>query len=82
MESPRVHPVLRDLLATAVSEMEDTAIQCSEIAEQLENGELLAALGGLSGCENTIRTTTVVIRAVHDWQQRSNQNPTTQLPDA
>ncbi len=42
MEAQRVHRALRDLIEKAVSEMENTAIECNEIAEQLENGELLA----------------------------------------
>ncbi len=77
MEAQRVHRALRDLIEKAVSEMENTAIECNEIAEQLENGELLAALGALSGCEQTLHTTLVVIRAAHDWQQRSAQTTTT-----
>jgi hypothetical protein len=82
MEAPRIHRALRDLLAKAISGMEDTALRCNEAAEQLEDGELLAALGNLSGCENTIRTTSVIVRAAHDWQMKSNQDPINQVAEA
>ena len=82
MEAPRIHRALRDLLAKAVSEMEQAAVQCNEVAEQLENGELFAALGALSHCENTIHTTAVVVRAAHDWQIKTHQNPTTEPAEA
>jgi hypothetical protein len=62
--------------------MENTAIECSEIAEQLENGELLAALGALIGCDMTIRRNLVIIRAAHDWQEKFHQHASRLHTDA
>jgi len=82
MEQTSMHPVIRDLLERAIEQVENTAIECSEIAEQLENGELLAALGALAGCETTIRTNLVIVRAAHDWQEKFNQHANTLHTDA
>ena len=54
--------------------MENTAIECSEIAEQLENGELLAAIGALATCETAIRMNLVIVRAAHNWQEKFPEN--------
>ena len=56
--------------------MEDIALLCSDSAEHLEDGELLAALGALSGCEKRIREAAVIIRAVLDWQGKLSQSST------
>jgi hypothetical protein len=50
--------------------MGDVAIGCSDAAEQIEEGHVLAALGALSHCAERIRNTMVIVRAAHEWQQK------------
>jgi hypothetical protein len=68
--------VLRDLLKTAASEMDDLALQCSDASEHLENGQMLAALGALSGWEDRMHHVTVVIQAAQVWHEKLQHEET------
>jgi hypothetical protein len=77
MDQTNLHPVLRNLLKTAASEMDDLALECSEASEHLENGQMLAALGTLSGWEDRMHHLTVVIRAVQVWHEKLQHDEAT-----
>ncbi len=73
MDQPKPNPVIEELIPKAISAIEDTALRLSDALENLENGQLLAALGALSGCEENIRNAAIVIRATHEYEQKLNQ---------
>jgi hypothetical protein len=73
MEPTNLHPVIAELITKTISDMEDTALQCSDASEHLEDGELLGALGALAGCEQRIRNATFIIRAAYEYQHKLSQ---------
>jgi len=56
--------------------MDDLALQCSDASEHLENGQMLAALGALSGWEERMRHVTVVIQAAQAWREKVKHDST------
>lgn len=60
----------------AASEMDDLALQCSDASEHLERGQMLAALGTLSGWEDRMRHLMIVVRAAHVWQEKVKHEET------
>jgi len=77
----KLHPALEELLVKTGSELEDVALLVADAVEQLEEGNLVGALGALSGCDARIRDAAIVIRAADRWQVRLAE-PSTRQPHA
>jgi len=73
MEQSTSNPIIEELITKAASAIEETALRLSDALENIENRDLLAALGALSGCEENIRNAGIVIRVTHEYQQKLNQ---------
>ena len=56
--------------------MDELALQCSDASEHLENGQMLAALGALSGGEDRMRHLIVVIQAALAWHEKVKDDST------
>ena len=73
MEQSKPNPVIDELITKATAAIEDTAFRLSDALKNLENRQLLAALGALSGCEENIRNAGIVIRVTHEYEQKLDQ---------
>ncbi len=73
MEQSTSNPIIEELITKAASAIEETALRLSDALENIENRDLLAALGALSGCEENIRNAGIVIRVTREYQQKLHQ---------
>jgi hypothetical protein len=65
--------VINELIEKAVSRIDPVALQLRDALENLESGEVLAALGALTGCEEAIRSANLVLAITHDYQEKLNR---------
>ena len=73
MEQSKPNPIIEELIIKATSAIEETAFRLSDALRNLENRQLLAALGAISGCEENICNAAIVLRVTHEYQQKLNQ---------
>jgi hypothetical protein len=73
MDESRADSVVDALIEKATSYIEDTALRLSDARENLKHRDVLAALGALSGCEESVRNAGIVLGITHDYRQKLNQ---------
>lgn len=73
MDESTTDAVIDELIRKAVSHLEPVAMQVGDALGNLENRELLAAIGALIGCEEAIRSANLVIAITCDYQEKLNR---------
>lgn len=77
MNDTTLHPALAELARQTKREMEDVIRRCQNAIENLDEDELLAAIGALAGRDERIRDASIILGAACRWQLSLDLPPAT-----